>query len=160
MFKIPEEFRDIPEAIRLREAEVQFEAAIEQEKRATQQSGERVHLIGRKLRHAQEELQKAQDAFDAATGEPKPVGLTPAVVEEISLLFSPPERRHVEEVLDQSCGRTLPFQREATAQELEHIRICVLRLSSSDLKKLHEWIDLANVDERDVILAAQADNKA
>src|SRR5947208_3299163 len=106
MFRIPEEFRDIPEAVRLREAEAQFEAAIEQEKLATQQSGERVHLIGRNLRHAQEELQKAQDAFDAATGEPKPVGLTPAVVEEISRLFSPPERRHVEEVLNQSCGRT------------------------------------------------------
>ena len=49
MFKIPEEFRDIPEAIRLREAEAQFEAVVEQEKRATQQSGERVHLIGTKL---------------------------------------------------------------------------------------------------------------
>src|SRR5438309_1278956 len=134
MFKVPEEFRDIPEAIRLREAEAQFEAAIKQEKRATQQSGERVRLIGRKLRHAQEELQKALDAFDAATGEPKPVGLTPAVVEEISLLLSPPERRHIEEVLDQACGRTLPFRREATAQELEHIRICVLRLSRRSQK--------------------------
>src|SRR5437773_9269560 len=44
MFKIPDEFRDTPEAAKVREATARFEAAIEQAKRIAQQSGERVHL--------------------------------------------------------------------------------------------------------------------
>ena len=63
MFKIPDEFRDTPEAAKVREATARFEAAIEQEKRIAQ-GGERVHLITGQLRQAQEELQRAQNAFD------------------------------------------------------------------------------------------------
>src|SRR5882724_920200 len=89
MFKIPDEFRDTPEAARVREATARFEAAIEQQKRIARQSGERVHLVTGQLRQAQEELQRAQNAFDDATGEPKLAGLTPAVVEEVAKHFPP-----------------------------------------------------------------------
>jgi hypothetical protein len=154
MFKIPDEFRDIPEAVKVREAEVCFEAAIEQEKRATQDSGERVHLISSQLRQAQEELQRAQDAFDAATGEPKLVGLTPALVEEVAKHFPPVEHQQVRELLDRGCGRTIPFRREATAEQLEWTRLAVLRLSKGDFSELGKWVELANIDERDVVDAA------
>ena len=154
MFKIPDEFREIPEAVKLREAETRFEAAIEEERRATQRSGERVHLISEQLRHAQEELQRAQDTFDAATGEPRPVGLTPAVVEEITKHFSPVQHQQVQELLDRSCGRTIPFRREATPEQLEWTRLAVLRLSKGDLSELGKWVELANIDERDVTHAA------
>jgi len=154
MFKIPDEFRDIPEAVELRQAEARFKAAIEQEKRITQDSEKQVHLITGKLRQAQADLQRAQNAFDAATGEPKPVGLTSAVIEEVSCLFPVQEREDVENLLDRSCGRTLPFHRDSSAQKLEHIRLCVLRLSRGDVAKLRQWIEFANVDWRDVIYAA------
>jgi hypothetical protein len=160
MFKIPEEFCHLPEAARLREAQAQFEAAIKLGKPGWQRSAERLNQVGTTLRRAQVALQEAQAAFDTVTGEPKPVGLTPAVVGEISRQFPASARKQVEEMVDRSCGRTLPFQREATAQELEHIRLCVVRLSRGDHKKLREWIDLANVDWRDVLLAAQTDKVA
>ena len=154
MFKIPDEFRDIPEAVKLRDAEAQFAAAIEQEKRLTQQSGERVHLITGQLRQAQEELQRAQNAFDAATGEPKLAGLTPAVVEEVAKHFPPPQHHQVKELLSRECGRTIPFRREATSEELEFIRLSVLRLSKGDFSEFRKWVELANIDERDVVFAA------
>lgn len=156
MHKIPEKFRDIPEAVRLRAAETRFAAAIEQEKQATQQSRERVHLITGQLRQAQDELQRAQDAFDAATGEPKPPGLTPAVIEEISRLFPVHERDSVAEFLDRSCGRTIPFRREATAQQLEYVRLCALRLSKGDFSKLRQEVKLTNIDEGIVTYSADA----
>ena len=117
MFKIPDKFRDTPEAAKVREATARFEAAIEREKRITQQTGERVDLITGQLRQAQEELQRAQNDFDAATGEPKPTGLTPAVVEEVAKHFPPPQHQQVQELLDSHCGRTIPFRREATAEQ-------------------------------------------
>jgi hypothetical protein len=147
MHKIPDAFRDIPAAVKLREAEARFAAAIEQEKRVTQQSGERVHLISGQLRQAQDELKKAQDAFDVAAGEPKPPGLTNRVIEEISRLFPVHERETVADFLDRSCGRTIPFRREATAQQLEYVRLCALRLSKGDFAKLRQEVEMANIEE-------------
>ena len=153
MFKIPDEFRDTPEAEKVREAEARFEAAIDQEKRITQQSGERVHLITGQLRQAQEELQRAQNAFDAVTGEPKLAGLTPAVVEEVAKHFPQAQHQQVRELLDSDCGRTIPFRRQATAEQLEWTRLVVLRLSKGDFSELSKWVELANIDERDVVQA-------
>jgi hypothetical protein len=154
MFKIPDEFRDTPEAAKVREAEARFEAAIEQEKRITQHSGERMHLITGQFRQAQEELQRARDAFDAATGEPKLAGLTPAVVEEVAKHFPFAQHQQVRELLDRNCGRMIPFRREATAEQLEWTRLAVLRLSKGDFSELGKWVQLASIDERDVVHAA------
>lgn len=154
MYKIPEQFRDLPEAVRLQKAQTVFAAAAEERRNLTFENEEKIRLVGERLRDAQNELGKAQKAFDLATGEPKPVGLTPVVVEEINKHFPAAQRDVVEKILDQECGRTIPFCREATPPELEHIRLCVLRLSKGDIAELRKWIDLANVDQRDVLLAA------
>jgi len=37
---------------------------------------------------------------------------------------------------------------------LEYIRLCVLRLSKGNLSELCKWVELANIDQRDVFLAA------
>lgn len=154
MFKIPDKFRDIPEAKTVRAAQARFEAMVEEEKRSSRQKGERVHLISGKLQKATEELRQAQDAFDAATGGTKGVGLTPAVVEEISKHFPPDQHQQVQELLDRDCGRTIPFRREATAEQLEWTRLAVLRLSNGVFTQLRKWVELANIDERDVVHAA------
>ena len=156
MLKIPPEFRDIPEAAQLRQAETNFDAAIEREKRITQQCGERVHLITEQLQQAQEEFRRAQEAFDAATGEPKRAGLTPAVLAEISQQFPSQQHQLVADLLDQSCGRALPLMREATAQGLEFIQLAVLQLSDGDLARLRDMIELAQIDWRDVVTAAKS----
>jgi hypothetical protein len=154
MYRIPEQFRDLPEAARLRKAQTIFVAAAEDGRNLTFENEERVRLVGERLRHAQNELGMAQKAFDLATGEPKPVGLTAAVVEEISNQFPAAQHDVVKEILDKECGRTIPLCREATAKELEYIRLCVLRLSKGDISELRKWVELANIDQRDVLLAA------
>jgi hypothetical protein len=154
MYKIPDEFRDMPEADRLRKAQAKFSAAADEAKGLTLENKERVRLIGERLRNAQTELHQAQKAFDLVTGEPKPVGLTPAVIGEISKHFPAEEQELIEQILDKECGRTIPFCREATARDLEHIRVCVLRLSKGNLSELRSWVQLANIDQRDVLLAA------
>ena len=154
MYKIPEEFRDLPEADRLRRAQAAFAAAAEEGRNLTFENEKRVRLVGERLRNAQNELGKAQKAFDLATGEPKPIGLTPAVVEEIGKHSPAAQHESVKQILDQECGRTIPFCRKATAQELEYIRLCVLRLSKGNLSELRKCVELANVDQRDVFLAA------
>ena len=156
MYKIPDEFRDLPEAARLREAQAQFAAAAEEGRRLTFENEERIRFVGEQLREAQNELKEAQKAFDLVTGEPKSAGLTRAVVEEIGKLFSVEHQEAVKQIIDQECGRTIPFQREATAEELEYIRLCVLRLSKGNLSELRKWVKMANIDQRDVILAAAA----
>src|ERR1041385_3387371 len=154
MYRIPEQFRDLPEAARLRKAQTIFVAAAEDGRNLTFENEERVRLVGERLRHAQNELGMARKAFDLATGEPKPVGLTAAVVEEISNQFPAAQHDVVKEILDKECGRTIPLCREATAKELEYIRLCVLRLSKGDISELRKWVELANIDQRDVLLAA------
>ena len=154
MYKIPDEFRDLPEADRLRSAQARFSAAAEEGRRLTFENEERVRFIGEQLRKAQNELKEAQKAFDLVTGEPKPVGLTPAVVDEIGKLFPAEQHEAVKQIIDKECGRTIPFQRDAAAQELEYIRLCVLRLSKGNLSELRKWVILANIDQRDVLLPA------
>ena len=156
MINIPAEFKDIPEAATLRLANARLDEACERERQMTEQSGERVHLISSQLRHAMDELGRAENAFDAATGEPKRAGLTPAVVDEIALRFPTDQHPGVQELLDKSCGRTLPLLREATAHELEFVRLAVLRLSAGDLTELRKYIELAHVDWRDVVSAARS----
>jgi hypothetical protein len=109
MYKIPEELRDLPEADRLRRAQAAFTAAAKEGRNLTFENEKRVRLVGERLRNAQNELGKAQKAFDLATGEPKPVGLTPAVVEEIGKHFPAAQHDFVKQILDQECGRTIPF---------------------------------------------------
>jgi hypothetical protein len=145
---IPPEFRDTPEAERLRRAEERFEAAAKGER--TRKGAARIRFIGEALRAAQNELQAAVAAFDATTGQPKPVGLTPKVVEEVARLFPPEQRAEIEELLDRKCGRTIPFKREASASELEYVRLKVLRLSNGTASELRKWIELANIDVRDL----------
>jgi hypothetical protein len=153
MVEIPKEFRDIPEAARLRRADAELSAAARKALEAVRES--RVDLIGEQhLRRARTELQEAQRAYDAATGEPKPVGLTPAVVAEVERQFPASQVQEVIDLLDRSCGRTLPFFRDATAQKLERIRLCALKVGSGDLVRLRQAVELANTDWRDLICAA------
>jgi len=64
MYKIPEELRDLPEADRLRRAQAAFTAAAKEGRNLTFENEKRVRLVGERLRNAQNELGKAQKAFD------------------------------------------------------------------------------------------------
>jgi hypothetical protein len=154
MFDIPEEFRNIPEAARLRRAEAEFLKAIEQERHVIGQTDERAQRISEQARRAHAELMEVQHAFDSTTGEPQPVGLTPALIAGIERQFPTSQHEEVTHLLDRSCGRTLPFFREATAEKLEHLRLCALKVGAGDLARLRRAVELANRDWRDLIMAA------
>lgn len=122
----------------------------------TGQTGERVRLASAHVRRCQDALKQAQQSFDEATGEPKPPGLTPAVVTEVRRQFPDGQQQEVLELLDRSCGRTLPFFRDATAQKLERIRLCALKVARGEVVKLRQAVELANIDWRDLISAAES----
>jgi len=154
MSDIPDEFRDLPEAVRLRHAQAKFAIAAENARDLGSEDQKVIRRKGEQLRAAQNELRQAQQAFDRATGEPKPIGLTEAVVVEIAKHFRSEQIEQVKSFLQTECGRTIPFFREATPEQLEHIQIGVLRLSEGKFSELRKWVGLANIDHRDVILAA------
>jgi hypothetical protein len=151
IFFIPPEFRSLPEADRVLRCEAEFQAAIEREKVISRSSGARVHWISPELAGAQRRLKEAQDAFDAAAGLPKPAILTQRVKEVVEELF--PASQHVEvfEMLVKKCGRTIPFQRDATPLALEPYRLAVLRGSKGDMAELKKWIEAANIVGRDIL---------
>jgi len=152
MYEIPHKFRDIPEARRLREAQAQFEAAVNREEVLSKASGQQVYLVSDYLQRAQRELKAAQDAFDTATGLPAVVPLTEAALDEIPKLFPPEHHHEVISLLEKRCGRTIPFMREATAEELEPYRLSVLRRSAGDIAELRKWVEFANIEAWDVLL--------
>ena len=152
MHKIPHKFRDIPEAKRLREAQAQFEAAVEREKVLSKASGQQIYFVSAYLERAKRELQESQDAFDAATDLPEVVPLTKAALDEIAKLFAPEQHHEIISLLEKRCGRTIPFMREATARALEPYRLSVLCRSEGNIAELRKWVEFANIEGWDVLL--------
>jgi hypothetical protein len=150
-FYIPFRFRNLPEARRAREVEAEFAAAIESEKKLASASGERVRLVSAELRRVQDKLQEARDAFDAAAGLPEPAPLTPRVLEEVCRLFDPAHRDEAISLLEKQCGRTIPFERDASSSSLEPYRLRVLQKCSGNVTDLKKWVKAANVIGRDIL---------
>ena len=53
------------------------------------------------------------------------------------------------------CGNNVPFCEDSGPEEMERIRFSVLKLSKGDIKKFHEAVELANIDWRDLFMAAR-----
>ncbi len=52
------------------------------------------------------------------------------------------------------CGNNLPFFEDADEYGLERVRFAVIKLSRGNIKKLEEWVQAAQLDWRDVLMAA------
>ena len=67
--------------------------------------------------------------------------------------------------LKTECGSNIPFCESYSAEDMERIRFAVLKLSESNINKLDNALDLAKIDWRDLLMAAdfghdtQAHNK-
>ncbi|HXM99624.1 MAG TPA: hypothetical protein VN982_14220 [Candidatus Dormibacteraeota bacterium] len=72
----------------------------------------------------------------------------------IALLFAPGERAEVAEMLVDECGNNLPFCEKRDEFELERIRFSALKLSGGNIDRLKDAIKLANMDWRDLLVAA------
>lgn len=84
----------------------------------------------------------------------EPAPLTPATIRRVRLLFRPEDRAEACRLLLVECGNNLTFLEQATSSELDRFRYAALRLSGGNLTNLRRAISVAQVDWRDLLMAA------
>jgi hypothetical protein len=72
----------------------------------------------------------------------------------LDALFAGPARQTAAELLITSCGTNLPFCEALDSRGLERIRFATLKLSHGDLAELRRAVEIAQIDWRDVLVAA------
>ena len=79
--------------------------------------------------------------------------LTQTTRQVIERLF-PGDRKELVDLLTSECGRNLPLMTDANERSLERIRLATLKISNGDIDALLEAIRIAQIDWRDVLVAA------
>src|SRR6476646_6412161 len=82
------------------------------------------------------------------------IALSQGTTQRIEELFAYPDREAVANLLVEECGSNLAFSESSTPEDLERIRFAVLKLSDRVVTKLLEAIRLAQIDWRDLLVAA------
>lgn len=83
-----------------------------------------------------------------------PVPLSPETLRRLDALFVGNDRDAAAELLVTRCAANLPLWPDADERGLERIRFAALKLSWGDLGELRRAVQLAEVDWRDVLVAA------
>ena len=86
------------------------------------------------------------------------VALSDNTLRLVERLFQPLDRAAAVATLEDECGSELPLMRGASPESLERIRFAVLKLSEGSPTRLAEAVELAKIDWRDVLVAAQFAN--
>jgi hypothetical protein len=82
------------------------------------------------------------------------VELSPGTRRRLERLFAPNERATAALLLIRECGANLPLLEDRDAVGLERFRYAALKVSRGRLPELREAIRLAQVDWRDLLVAA------
>lgn len=72
----------------------------------------------------------------------------------VRAIFPPEQQADVARLLVEECSDNLPFLREMDEKRLERFHFAALKLSQGQVNKLLEAIVLAQVDWRDLLVAA------
>ena len=80
--------------------------------------------------------------------------LSPATERRLDALFVGPDRHTAATLVVTQCGANLPLWVGVDPKGLERIRFAVLKLSDGDLVTLREAVRIAQIDWRDVLVAA------
>jgi len=81
---------------------------------------------------------------------------SPATTARLRLLFRPEHVAEAVRLLSESCAENLPLLGPpATPTSLERLRFAAIRVSGGDLTRLREAIRIAQVDWRDLLVAAE-----
>ena len=88
------------------------------------------------------------------TPPPRPAPLTVATQLRLDLLFTKADRVKAAQRLIEECGQNLPFCEDSHPDDLDRIRIAALKLSGGHMDRLHDAIELAKTDTRDLLMAA------
>jgi hypothetical protein len=147
---------------RLAQAQAEFDAscrAVVDANRAARASGKNISpelsLATDKNRVALQKLLHAKHGLEQASGGPEPVELTELVCRKVCQLFSNEDQGEAIRLLEKECGRGLPYHERATPQDLERVRLAVLKLSDGNLSVLRKQVNVARSDWRDVLGLAE-----
>jgi hypothetical protein len=80
--------------------------------------------------------------------------LTERTQRHVRTIFRPSDVEAVERILVSRCGANLPGFESASSDQIERIRAAVVRISAGRLNDLSEAVQLAELDWRDVLVAA------
>ncbi len=72
----------------------------------------------------------------------------------VARLFPAEEQDEVTRLLQEDCGAVLPFADNVSAESFERVQCAALRLSEGRIDKLYDAIALAQIDWRDLLVAA------
>ena len=86
--------------------------------------------------------------------------LSPETQRRLDALFVGAARQTAADLLITRCATNLPFCEKSDARSLERIRFAVLKLSNGDLGELRRAVEIAQIDWRDVLVAAGFANDA
>lgn len=144
-------------------AQAEFEAA-EREMRDLQRQNEASGrgitdewITASQRTHAlRQRLMRAKDVFAKAGGHPDRLELTELVTRKVRQWFRADEQAEAIRLLETECSRNLPFCESYSAEELEAVRLAVVKLAGGSLEGLRQQIGVARADWRDVIIYAQA----
>ena len=82
------------------------------------------------------------------------VPLSPETQRRLDALFVGAAREAATALLVTRCGSNLPLWTPTDSMGLERIRFAALKLSGGDLAELRRAVEIAEVDWRDVLVAA------
>jgi hypothetical protein len=80
--------------------------------------------------------------------------LLPATAQRLARLFSGADRDCAQRLLEEECGTHLPLINGPDDLRIERCRCAALKLSGGDIRQLEEAVKLANLDWRDLLVAA------
>jgi hypothetical protein len=82
------------------------------------------------------------------------VPLTQDVERVVERVLAPEHWASAKALLQMRCGSGLPLMGQATPEQLDRLRFAVLKLSQGSMSELSRAVELANIDWRDVLVAA------
>lgn len=82
------------------------------------------------------------------------VDLSPGARARLERLFRPEERKEAARLLTRECGSNLPLLGDRDAAGLDRFRFAALKVSGGRMPALRDAIRLAQVDWRDLLVAA------
>ncbi len=157
-FDIPDKYIHLPETQRLLDAErafeelkLEYDTAISEDQPNSEPRKFSALLYHRMI--AQQEFESALKAFKEVMDAPLTAKLSAHVLSAITQDYSENERQFVAEALSRMVGKIAGLRERQYGRE--RICFCVLQLAAGSRAALEQYVDLAIVDWRDVILAAE-----
>jgi hypothetical protein len=86
--------------------------------------------------------------------------LTPFVKSIVQRTFAPAQWAAVTGILDSECGINLPLIESQGVSGIERVQCAALKISSGSLQRLQDAVMQAQIDWRDVLVAAGFANNA